>query len=135
MRPKVLLVNSEHRIGFFASKNIDAGEELFFDYGKEFKRNEKLTEVGVVSSNAGRKSAKQHGPEPSSPIIAKTEAGMGSGINEEDEQDEEQEDFTEWLAKTQRKRASDDDDDYIERGSQQEHKRSRTATRNRRGRR
>ncbi|KAF2834304.1 SET domain-containing protein [Patellaria atrata CBS 101060] len=31
--PKVLLCNTEARIGLFAKKDLQAGEELFFDYG------------------------------------------------------------------------------------------------------
>jgi SET domain-containing protein len=48
-KPFVKLVNGEHRIGFFAMKDLDAGVELFFDYGKEFVFKQGLMEMGDLS--------------------------------------------------------------------------------------
>lgn len=126
-----MLVNSEHRIGFYASKKIDAGEELFFNYGKEFKLIEKLKEAVTSPSARKKTSSKQQRIEPVESPIKNTKAVMGDGL---DEDDEPEEDFVDWLARTQRKRASDDDDDYIERGSQQGTKRARPSLRNKCGR-
>jgi len=36
-RVKILLVNGDYRIGIYAAKNIEVGEELFFNYGKDFQ--------------------------------------------------------------------------------------------------
>src|SRR3982074_1792268 len=38
-KARVLLINCEHRIGFFALKDINAGTELFFNYGEEFNED------------------------------------------------------------------------------------------------
>ncbi|KFX96984.1 hypothetical protein O988_05065 [Pseudogymnoascus sp. VKM F-3808] len=137
-RAKVLLVNSEHRIAFFATKNLNAGEELFFDYGKSFKSKEKLTE-GVISPNARKTASKQVRTEPLENTTENTEAGSGSGVNEDDGQDDVFGDDPDWYAKHMRKRAidddDDDDDDYIEKASGQGFKRSRPSLRSRHGRR
>lgn len=134
-RAEVLLVNSEHRIAFYAKEKINAGEELFFNYGDDFKSIENLKE-GVVSPNASTKSSKQQRKEPQESPIANTKSGIGSRVDESDEGDDVFGGFADWHAKqTERKRASDDDDDYIEGGYQQGPKRSRLASRSRRGRR
>jgi histone-lysine N-methyltransferase EZH2 len=38
-----VLVNGEHRIKFMALRDIGAGEELFFNYGKHFAEKQGLT--------------------------------------------------------------------------------------------
>jgi hypothetical protein len=43
---KVWLVNCEHRIGFYATKPIATGKELFFDYGAKFAAKHKLKDYG-----------------------------------------------------------------------------------------
>lgn len=48
--PRIMLCNMAHRIGMYASKDIDIGEELFFDYGKGY--HETLYGAGKIHSMA-----------------------------------------------------------------------------------
>ncbi|KAI9052056.1 hypothetical protein LZ554_004309 [Drepanopeziza brunnea f. sp. 'monogermtubi'] len=51
---KIMLVNGEHRIKFFALRDIDAGEELLFNYGEKFAEKQGLNKT-LPKAKAGSK--------------------------------------------------------------------------------
>ncbi|TAQ91171.1 hypothetical protein B7494_g541 [Chlorociboria aeruginascens] len=53
--PKIVLVNGEHRIKFVALRDIALGEELFFDYGKNFAEKQGLNKKLPKSILGGKK--------------------------------------------------------------------------------
>jgi SET domain-containing protein len=88
-KPSVRLVNGEHRIGFFAMKHLDAGVELFFDYGKAFVENQGLKEMGDSSKKSitGPKTTRKlfKGKGGASKQKGRLSRGVGNLVNEVDD--------------------------------------------------
>jgi hypothetical protein len=86
-KPLVRLVNGEHRIGFFATKDLAAGVELFFDYGKDFIKKHGLKEMEDVSKERGGGSKKMRRASKGMKIVSKemrdTLKGIGDFSSEE----------------------------------------------------
>lgn len=61
VEPKVLYVNGEYRIRFSATRNIEAGEELFFNYGGNFPN---LTKKMIKDKTQASDASEPGEPEP-----------------------------------------------------------------------
>ncbi|KIP11815.1 hypothetical protein PHLGIDRAFT_416813 [Phlebiopsis gigantea 11061_1 CR5-6] len=42
IKPRIKLVNAEHKIAFYSTRKIARGEELLFDYGKDYWKGQEL---------------------------------------------------------------------------------------------
>jgi hypothetical protein len=120
-KARVLLVNCEHRIGFFALKDIDAGTELFFSYGPKYDEN--LDDVtksqGKASKHSKAKAATQ-----STSISCDDDNNEGDDERAESEEEEKMADsdifgsgLDEYLRQAiEGRQASEDDAEYVEEG-------------------
>ncbi|THY28307.1 hypothetical protein D6D01_03916 [Aureobasidium pullulans] len=79
VRPRVMLCNTAHRIGMYASRGIHVGEELFFNYGESYheklygdeekakrakgKNNTKSSQNGTAATTKIRPSRKSYQPQ------------------------------------------------------------------------
>jgi hypothetical protein len=82
-QPRVLMCNTEHRMGLYATKDIPAGEELSFNYGDNFFHNHKPTArdkeesvkqktVGVKSRKGGARNKRAKQDKGKAPAMRKT---------------------------------------------------------------
>jgi hypothetical protein len=112
--PVVKLVNGEHRIGFFATKDLKAGTELWFDYGTRFGDVQGLVEMepldegkrkrkGHVSKGKGRRRGRvvaglgdvEEEEGNTSIIGSEFLSAVGAGVQDDDEGGEHEEDDVE----------------------------------------
>jgi len=121
-KARVLLVNCEHRIGFFALKDIDAGTELFFSYGPKYDEN--LVDV-TKTKGKGSKHSKAKVATQSTSISHDDDNDEGDDERAAESEEEENmadsdffgSGFDEYPKRaTEGRQASDDDEEYVEEG-------------------
>ncbi|CAG8975596.1 hypothetical protein HYALB_00006803 [Hymenoscyphus albidus] len=132
-KAEILWVNGEHRIKFYALRDIEAGEELLFNYGKVFAEkhnlNKKLPKMQISKKLAAEGAKESGGASRSTKGGRATRGGHGLsgragkyGQNDRDEDVEEEAPEEEDPAELEilnriAENAGNDDEDYEEDGN------------------
>ncbi|KAH7243968.1 hypothetical protein B0J15DRAFT_565523 [Fusarium solani] len=123
--PRILYVNGEYRIKFTATRDIQAGEELFFNYGKNFPNlTKKLLDhkAGEMSDQAKKRTRRPNradngqGVARKAPKSDKKNPDKGKKASRQDLEDEDSEMYEspEFIPKLPRKRKREVQDDSKE---------------------
>ncbi|KAJ0131055.1 Phosphoglycerate kinase [Fusarium oxysporum f. sp. albedinis] len=123
--PRIIYVNGEYRIKFTATRDIQAGEELFFNYGVNFPNLTKELldhKAGEMSDKAKKRTRSpnrgDHGPgvHKKAPKSDKKKPGKGKPASHQDLEDEDLEMYEspEFIPKLPRKRKREVQDDSEE---------------------
>ncbi|KAI9743592.1 MAG: hypothetical protein M1818_002907 [Claussenomyces sp. TS43310] len=81
--PQVLLVNGEHRIGFFASRQLHTGEELWFNYGEHFQKQIALIEPDFTESGEESRKRRRSNPAKECTVLDPIEQEQDSEYEED----------------------------------------------------
>ncbi|KAJ4176054.1 hypothetical protein NW755_014631 [Fusarium falciforme] len=123
--PRILYVNGEYRIKFTATRDIQAGEELFFNYGKNFPNlTKKLLDhkAGEMSDEAKKRTRRPNradngqGVARKAPKSDKKNPGKGKKASRQvlEDDDSEMYESPEFIPKLPRKRKREVQDDSEE---------------------
>ncbi|KAK2469722.1 hypothetical protein H9L39_18537 [Fusarium oxysporum f. sp. albedinis] len=123
--PQILYVNGEYRIKFTATRDIQAGEELFFNYGENFPNLTKKVldhKAGEMSDEAKKRTRRpnradhKRGVARKAPKSDKKKPGKGKPASHQDLEDEDLEMYEspEFIPKLPRKRKREVQDDSEE---------------------
>jgi hypothetical protein len=123
--PQILYVNGEYRIKFTATRDIQAGEELFFNYGENFPNLTKKVldhKAGEMSDEAKKRTRRpnradhKQGVARKAPKSDKKKPGKGKTASHQDLEDEDLEMYEspEFIPKLPRKRKREVHDDSEE---------------------